>query len=357
MVLGATGYTGRLVVAELHRKNLSFGIAGRNSRKLLALAEEFNLPGETPVVVANPLKPQTLAFLFNPQTELLINCAGPFTFLGEAVVKAALDNNVHYLDISGEQKFIADIITRYHLQALTRKKAVLPGCGVEYSLTNWCAALAAEGLEPLDSLSTATATFKLKTTRGTRRSLLAALSSFGMGWKDGKRVIKPAGSEIKNFQFPPPFGLRRAALVPFGDPLTLPRHIQVKQVDSFIALPALLAWSLKLLSPVLPVVSGVLGFLAGWLVGSGSQGPGPDQRKEGLWAVLAKARGPRGTRTTLLKGKDVYGLTAVIVAWEAEKILGPEFNKSGVLGPAQAFDPLEAVTYLKQWGVEFWPGG
>ena len=45
--------------------------------------------------------------------DVLINCAGPFTFAGEPVVRAAVDAGVHYVDSTGEQPFIRMVFDRY----------------------------------------------------------------------------------------------------------------------------------------------------------------------------------------------------------------------------------------------------
>jgi short subunit dehydrogenase-like uncharacterized protein len=352
MVLGATGYTGRLIVAELQRKGLAFGIAGRSAERLKALRQEFKLGEEVPSVVANPLQPETLTKLFEYNIGVLINCAGPFTKLGEPVVRETLEHDAHYLDITGEQAYIARVINNAHLLALAKERVAIPACGAEYALSNWTAVMAARELEPLTSLTTATATIGLEISQGTQRSVFAALGSYGIGWRDGRRVLKPAASEIRRFKFPPPFGERLAIWSPSGDTVTLPRHLQVQQVDSFLAVAPGLAYSARLVSPFLPVISSALGIVLNRVIGMRPRGPEESQRKANQWAISAEARSPKGQRTVILSGPDVYGLTAVITVWCAEQLLAPGFNKSGVLDPAQAFDAAAAIEYLKNFGVK-----
>ena len=69
------------------------------------------------------------------------------------------------------------------------------------------------------------------------------------------------------------------------------------------------------------------------------------------WAVVAAARGPRGTRRVELQGGGVYALTAAILAWCAGQMLAPAFATGGVLGPAKAFDPAAALAHLADFGV------
>lgn len=36
------------------------------------------------------------------QTQVLVNCCGPYRHYGEPVVRAAIDAKAHYVDVSGE---------------------------------------------------------------------------------------------------------------------------------------------------------------------------------------------------------------------------------------------------------------
>lgn len=38
--------------------------------------------------------------------KVVINCCGPFQFIGEAVVKACIDAGTHHVDVSGEPQFM-----------------------------------------------------------------------------------------------------------------------------------------------------------------------------------------------------------------------------------------------------------
>src|SRR5437763_16694256 len=96
LVLGATGYTGRLMVAHLKEKGQPLAIAGRSMARLKDLQISLNLPQDILILEADPTRPETLAALFRPEIGLIINCVGPYTTLGEPVVRAALEACVHY---------------------------------------------------------------------------------------------------------------------------------------------------------------------------------------------------------------------------------------------------------------------
>lgn len=343
LVLGATGYTGRLTVAQLQKRGQPFAIAGRDRARLEALHREMKLGSDVPVLVGDPTRPDTLPGLFTPQIGVVINCVGPFTKLGEPVVKAAIEAGVHYLDITGEQGYLARIVTQYDKAAQAKGCAVIPACGIEYTITNWAAALAAKGLEPLDDLWTATAIENVSTSRGTQLSMFEVLNQPGIGWQDGQRKLKLTASSARQVNFPPPFGSQRAVWSPFGELITIPRHIQVKNMNSYFMLPAPIALAAQVSAPLLPVFSRLMGAALGPLV----RGPQTGHVERSRWAIVAEGHSPQGNRRAVLQGTNVYELTAVITSWCAAQLLQPTFKGTGVLGPAQAFDPHAALAYLK----------
>src|SRR5437870_5370039 len=143
-VLAATGYTGQLISQELVRRGLEFQIAGRNEEKLRALATALGRPGLSTHVV-DVLRPETYAPVLKT-TNVLINCAGPFTDLGLGIVQAAANKGIHYLDTTGEQHFIKHVYDQYDAVARQNGCALMPACAFEYAFGDAGAAMAAKGL-------------------------------------------------------------------------------------------------------------------------------------------------------------------------------------------------------------------
>ncbi|HEX2912384.1 MAG TPA: saccharopine dehydrogenase NADP-binding domain-containing protein [Chloroflexia bacterium] len=348
LVMGATGYTGRQVVTELQRLGLPCALAGRDRARLTSLKTELKLPEDTPLTVADPTQPASLSALFTSEIGVIINCAGPFTTLGEAVVRASIEASVPYLDITGEQGYIARIIDKYDNPAQQKGCAVVPACGFEYAMTNWASALAAEDLGEIAELWTATAVRDLKTSRGTQLSALAAISQPGYGWQSGRRVPKIAASSARQVDFPAPFGKKNTIWVPFGEMLTIPRYIAVENLQSFMATPGFSGRILRIISPLLPALSQIGGVVLKPLM----RGPQAEYSEKSRWAVLAEARNKQGqVKRVTLQGQNVYGLTVVLIVWCAQQMLATNFSGKGVLGPAQAFDPHAALDYLKDFGL------
>jgi short subunit dehydrogenase-like uncharacterized protein len=350
VLFGASGYTGRLTAAEFVRRGIPFIAAGRDRNRLEELCRELQL--EHPPVIADPTHPETLPALFASRPKLIINCVGPYTRLGEPVVEMSLQHGAHYLDITGEQEYIARVINRYHARAEDDNLAVIPGCGVEYALGNWAATVAAQGLEPLDEImvANAIAASRKDISRGSALSVLEVLRKPGLGRRDWETQVRLTASEGRKIKFPEPFGERRGLLAPFGEPLTLPRHLRVKNVKTYLAAGSLLYYTARLSFPLLPFTSELLSLALRPAVKAG--GPIPQKRTATAWAVVAEAQSSKGKGRVSLNGQDVYSLTAGILAYCATKILDRDFQSKGVIGPAQAFEPVPALSYLESLGVK-----
>jgi hypothetical protein len=72
-----------------------------------------------------------------------------------------------------------------------------------------------------------------------------------------------------------------------------------------------------------------------------SLGGNPAARKgeaasEGWWTILAEARRESQWRNVTLRGRDLYGTSARLLAAGATALAGREFSASGVISPVQA---------------------
>lgn len=151
-VYGATGYTGKLVAAELARREAPFIVAGRNREKLEALADSLGDHGPKPEVHAVPnTDSRGMKELFS-RSAAVIACAGPFSLHGEPVLAAAVEAGVPYLDTTGEQDFIRRAFEVYGPRATKAGCPVLPAMGFDYVPGDMLAALTAAGLDEGESV-------------------------------------------------------------------------------------------------------------------------------------------------------------------------------------------------------------
>ena len=81
------------------------------------------------------------------------------------------------------------------------------------------------------------------------------------------------------------------------------------------------------------------------------EGPSASDRAAARFTLVCDARTSTSTRRGILRGHDVYGLTAKLIAEGATRMAAADFSRSGGLAPAQAFDPGEFVDALEPYGI------
>jgi short subunit dehydrogenase-like uncharacterized protein len=355
VLYGATGYTGRLVAQELARREVSHVLSGRDPAKLARLGEACGAPVRAVALDDEPGLRDLLA-----DATVVINCAGPFTLAGDAVARAAIDSGTHYVDSTGEQPFIAMMFDRHSAAAERAGVAQIPALGFDYLPGDLIARIAADGREPLDELVLAYAVKGFGMTRGTMRSALEMMKGGDLVYEDGDWRTAPAGVFRAHFRFPEPIGRQAVSRYPSGEVITVPRHTQTRRLVSLLttstAAPHPVAAKLMpFLQPGLALALRTpLRGLLGRAIGSLPEGPPEEERRAAEWTIVAEARSEDGSRgRALVRGTDVYGITATILVHAAELLAEPGYDRAGTLGPAAAFDPSEFLTYLGDHGVSW----
>ncbi len=355
-VYGATGYTGRLVAAELQRRGADYVLAGRSASKLGALAAELGEDVRTvPVSLDDPAG---LRSLLEP-CAAVIACAGPFTLHGEPVLAAAVDTGTHYLDTTGEQPYIRMTFDRYGQPAERAGSIVVSAMGFDYVPGDMIASLTAEGLEPLDEIVLAYNVRGFGATHGTMLSALEMMRGGDVEYRDGQWRAASQRADRGTWEFPPPVGRKRMVRYPAGEQITVPRHVDTRNVTTIVSATTLIpnrrvasaapvvmpAFQLAMRTPVRRVL--------GSLVSRLPEGPDEVERKASRFVVVCEARsGSRRSRGTIM-GPDVYGLTAFTTVEGALRAAAPGYDRSGALAPAQAFDPRDYLDALARFGVSY----
>jgi short subunit dehydrogenase-like uncharacterized protein len=354
-VYGATGYTGRLVAADLDRRGAEFVLAGRNAGKLDALAGE--LESEARTVAVSLDDPLGLRELLEP-CAAVIACAGPFTLHGEPVVAAAADVGTHYLDTTGEQSFIQRVFQAFGPRAERAGCALVPAMGFDYVPGDMLASLTAEGMEPLDEVTLAYSVRGFGATRGTMLSAMEILKGGDVEYRDG--AWRPASQTVArgSWDFPSPVGRQRMIRYPAGEQITVPRHVRTRNVRTMLsarsafpgpaadAAPVLMApFQLALRTPVRRAL--------GALVSRLPEGPDEESRRAARFMISCEARGSQTRRRGTVTGTDPYGLTAFATVHGALLAAAPGYDRAGALAPAQAFDPGAFLDALGEFHVGY----
>lgn len=301
-IYGAGGYQAGLVHTELDRRGVETVLVGRAAGQRRATVDDHD----------------ALVRAFD-DCAAVINCVGPFTGTGHAVIRAAVAAGCHYVDTAGEQAYVASVFDTVTAEDVTVVPAANDGC------------------VPVDLLAHLMGSFDTLTvshvitggggpSRGSLRSALRTLDAFrtgGLVYDDG---AWHAGTPRRTTLALPDGPLAMARL-PLVEVVTIPRHTDVRHVEAY----GEAAMVDRLATPIPQEVIATLP------VGPAEQ----DRRAQRFTYVLDTGDGRRG----VIRGTDTYGTTAVIAA-EAACRLATGTARPGVLAPAQAFDPRDFLAAL-----------
>jgi short subunit dehydrogenase-like uncharacterized protein len=355
VLYGATGYTGRLVSAELARRGVDHLLSGRDERKLTRLGDELGVPTRAVALDDDRALRELL-----DGAGAVINCAGPFTLAGDALARAAIASGTHYTDSTGEQSFIQMLFERHGPAAERAGVALVPALGFDYAPGDCIARLAAAGLEPLDELVLAYDVEGFGMSRGTLRSGLEMMKGGDVVYEDGRWRPAPGGVFRASFDFPQPIGRRQMSRYPAGEVITVPRHTRTRKLTALLTtrtaapVPAAAALMPYAMPPLALTLRTPLRGLLNRAVGLLPEGPPEEARRTARFTIVAQARAPDGsTRQGVVRGSDVYGLTAVTLAHGAQLMSAPGFDRAGALGAAAAFDPAAFLGHLGGHGLSW----
>lgn len=350
-VYGATGYTGRLVAAELASAGADFVLAGRSRSKLDALAEEV---GVSPAVESVALDDAAgLRALIEP-CAAVIACAGPFAVHGEPVLRAAAESGTHYLDTTGEQGFMKRVFDEFGPIASKAGAALVTGMGFDYVPGDMIASLTADGMGPLDEISLNYAVAGFGPSRGTARTGLGQISGVDVQWLEGQYLPGDRSISRGKFDFGGDIGVQRMTRYPAGEHVTVPRHVETRTVRT--ALTASTTSPIALGAPLLMAGLSValktpVGRALNAAVNRLPEGPSDERRRAARFTIVCDARAGARRRRGVIRGEDVYGMTARSIVAGALRCSLPAFGKSGALAPSEAFDPAEFLPELSEFGL------
>jgi short subunit dehydrogenase-like uncharacterized protein len=338
-VYGASGYQGKLVMAELARRGIELVLAGRDAARLAEAASTLGLAEAERRVAAVDDHPGLVTVLSG--CDAVVNCAGPFTLSGTAVVRAAIAAGVHYVDTAGEQGYVKDVFDTFTPAAEAAGITVVPAANDACVPVDLLAHLLAAQAGPLEEItSTHVIVGGGGMSRGSLRSMIAtidALRAGGLAYDDGdwRQGTPPRRTTVTLDGESEP---RPVARLPLAEVVTIPRHVPVRYLEG-LAEAALIE---RLNTPVPPEIIDTL-----------PEGPTEDGRRGQRFTYVLDALTVDGRRARgIAAGSDTYGTTAVIAA-ESARGLATGTAKPGVLAPAQAYEPAAFLDALAPYGLRW----
>lgn len=322
LLLGASGYTGRLVASSLSRLGLAPVLVGREPRRLAALRDSL---GAEAVLAADVRSPHSISAALSPG-DVLVSTVGPFNALGAAARDAAIECRCDYVDCAGEAAFLRESVGECDAAAKEAGVSLLTGFGFDYFPGNVAGALAlkraGDAGTQLEIGYFALADHGLS--RGTKLSFEQGVGQAFVARDDG---LAPVDSGSLRFRVDG--RVARASLIGATEPLFLPRLRPGLRVS--VGLGKLRGVRPATRSP--RPAAGELGLDPGDL-----GGPGPEQRAGSGVRVVARCLDAAGTpvSSVAMEGPNGYEVTADLMSWTAHRLLDG-CRPLGASGPIDGF--------------------
>jgi short subunit dehydrogenase-like uncharacterized protein len=331
-VVGATGFTGGLVVEALRARGARVRVVGRNRAKLDALAARHDgVESRDTAWNAGDLADALRG------CDAMVSCAGPFAEVGQPVAEAAVRARVPYCDSTGEQVFIRWVFEELDTPARAAGVALVTAAGFDYVPGDLGAAVVAEGMGPLERIDVVYGTAVAATSVGTRLSSVGVMASPGVTLRDGRLQPLRIGSARRSVDLG--FARMTGGAIPGGEALQVPRHVDVRTVYGYLALNGLM-------SPANPGAGALAGAmklpgaanLLKSLAKRGAAGPDAKERESPVACHVQAVSRDGKRRAVLVEGRDAYGFTAASLA-ELSLRLATGADATGACAPAEVVEP------------------
>lgn len=341
-LIGAYGYTGRLICRELQNSSIAYSVYGRDYEKLDTLKQEFQCIKKT---VAVDLRNETDLGKVLTASDLIINCAGPFTEESTLLLEKVSDCGKIYIDITGEIGFVRSSREKFHRQAQISKSLIIHACAFESLIADLALQRLASTLSTsVNSVRTFYSFNQNRVSPGTRITMKLAkfrkiLKIENKEWHESDFTKDQLRIKINNNneeQIAIPYALPEIAFSFW--------NYKVEQSASFL-----------LLSP------SEAKFMSGIYVANGTalenldkirirkpKGPSEEERAEQKSLIAINVLDGKGqTHNLVLQSYDMYLTTAKAVLVTLQKILAFVKVPDGVLSPAQLFKEEEEKTLIQ----------
>ncbi|KAI9067474.1 hypothetical protein FKP32DRAFT_264745 [Trametes sanguinea] len=134
LVIGASGFAGRLITRYLHnhpqRGSYTLGVGVRTIDKGEALRKALDFD-ETVLVVQVDAGQYGQVEAAVKGAKVVISAVGPYWTCGEGIAKACAEHGKKYVDVTGEPHFIRKLIDLHDAIAIQNGAVLVPACGLE----------------------------------------------------------------------------------------------------------------------------------------------------------------------------------------------------------------------------------
>lgn len=97
--------------------------------------------------------------LIFPILNFITALIGPYRIYGEPIVRACVEAETDYVDVTGEPPFYNEVIDKYHEVAKEKKLYIIPACGIGSLLTDFAVETLKEAFLAEKETSTSVSTY------------------------------------------------------------------------------------------------------------------------------------------------------------------------------------------------------
>jgi hypothetical protein len=321
LVYGAYGHTGRFVVAELLGQGLTPILSGRNPAELDVLAGQFPGLEARPATVDNS---RSLDIAVRG-AGLVVNCAGPFLDTAVPVAAVAVRAGAHYLDVTAEQAAAQEVYRAHEERRWRTDVAVIPAMAFYGGLADLLATAAMADWEFVDEITVVVGLDRWWPTEGTRKT--GRRNTATRLVVDGGRLVPaPTPAPVRNWGFPGPLKRQTVAGNPFSEIITMAHHLAASRIETYLMTSALE----DIRNPATPAPTAV------------------DEagRSAQQFVVDVVLRRGEEERRISAAGRDIYAVTAPLVAEAARRLIDGRAKVQGAAAPGEIFDAADFLAAL-----------
>ncbi len=372
VLVGATGFVGRLTAAHLARHALPHvrvALAGRSRDKLERVRDELpEAAGEWPLVVLDVTDVEAVGSLARSAI-VVVSTVGPYAVHGLPLVRACAEQGTHYADLTGEVLFVRKSIETAHAQAVQTGARIVHSCGFDSVPSDLALLLATQAAADDDEGLPVDATLHVRRARGgfsggtidsmrqqmialrgdrAARQIVADPDALAAGRTTYGRGLPPVGRDRRTGRWYGPFVMagyntrlvrRSWSLTHRSAPLVYDEVMDTGR-----------GWRGR--AAALALTGGLAGLVAGMSTAPGrmvldrlllapGEGPSEQQRRDGMFELQTQVRTTMGARyvvTVAAPYDPGYDGTAVMLGQAGLALAAGEgaSERGGVLTPATA---------------------
>ncbi len=381
VLMGATGFTGRLVATHLTRHapgTHRIGIAGRSISRLREVRDQLGARASQWELIEVDSSDNDRLRQMAARTRAIGSTAGPFDAIGLPLVHACVAEATDYADITGETTFIRQSIDLAHERAVANGTRILHACGFDSVPSDLGTQFLASSIgEPLARASLVTGETIGGFSGGTVASMVAIVDRARRD-PEARALLSDPYALSPNQSIEPNLGNQTDFFAPGFDPFTgrmfapfLMAPINTRVVRRSNSLQQWIYGKSLRYSEAMGMPDGPTGRLMGFgllagIAGLGAalavpplahlverilpksgEGPSPDLQRRGRFSLTihgeAVGSGRRGRVVVTGDGDPGYSATsrmfgeALLLLSEDDRV--DSSNSAGVLTPATAFGP------------------